>query len=103
MRLNPFDYTEKNIVTIKKEQEAIDAEIARVKALPHNSRFLTSRLDEINELFVNHPVTKALKTTKGLGKVGLQNYVDACEDAKPGEAPEVDYYINDPNPYRAKY
>ena len=138
MRLNPFDYTEKNVTTIKKEQEAIDAEIARVKALPRNSKFWTSRPDGINELFMNDPVTKVkgvseakaellgangimtvqdlvdlgedrdafnavVKTTKGLGKVGLQNYVDACEDAKSGETPKVDYYIDDPHPYRAKY
>ena len=37
---------------------------------------------------------EVVKTTHGLGEVGLQNYINACADTKPGEAPEVDYYTS---------
>ena len=51
-RLAPYNYTGKNTITIKKEEAAIKAEIARVKTLARNSSMWTSIL------YINYPVTK---------------------------------------------
>ena len=48
-------------------------------------------------------IKKVLKT-KGLGKASLKKFIEDC-DARvvEGDAPEVDYYLDSPNPYAAKY
>jgi hypothetical protein len=51
VRLTPFDYTEKNVITIKNESEIIRKEIARVKNLPLTSKGWTSNPNTDEELY----------------------------------------------------
>jgi hypothetical protein len=51
VHLTRFDYTEKNVITIKNESEIIRKEIARVKNLPLTSKGWTSNPNTDEELY----------------------------------------------------
>ena len=66
VRLEPFDYTNKNVITIKKENAAIATKIQRVKALNCNSKMWIFNPDAADKLYMNEPVTnvKGVSATK---------------------------------------
>jgi hypothetical protein len=138
VRLTPFDYTEKNIITMKNESEIMQKEIARVKNLPRTTKSWTSHPDADDFLFTSDPISKVkgistaksvlleargiktvndllnlnsdaiafkriVQSSKGIGRKGLQSIINNCSQAQSGIHPAVDYYIDSPNPYAAKY
>jgi hypothetical protein len=74
-RIELFDYTSKNIITIKTKNEMIESSIREVKKLPLDSKDWTSSNHEPGALYLNDPVTKidgvSVKKQELLAKAGI--------------------------------
>ena len=98
MRLLPFDYTGKNVITIQAEDELITKDIARVKALLRTTKSWTSDPNSNDdELYFEDPVTAVkgvldkkaatletigVKTVKDLLDLGAKNQAELKQDVK---------------------
>ena len=87
-RIELFDYTSKNIITIKTKNEMIESSIREVKKLPLDSKDWFSSNREPGALYLNDPVTKidgvSVKKQELLAKAGITSIQDlvGLDDAK---------------------
>ncbi len=72
---------------------------ARAKLLGDNG------INEVQDLLdlTTSEIKKMAKRTRGLSEKGITNLVDFCAITIDEFAPKTKYFIDDDNPYRAKY
>jgi hypothetical protein len=136
VRLEPLDYMEKVVITLKESKKIIDNKILQVKILPCTTKGWFQNQCEDGVLYVNDPMSNIKGVGKGIQKLLMENDINtiadlrglnmqmmnniagrtkglniaslkqfqiSCTLASINNAPEVIYFIDEDNPYTAKF